>query len=311
MKHLISTEDISKERFQEIYRLSQQVKKALREDRKKFTVLRGKCVVNLFFEPSTRTRSSFEKAGKFLSADVINITASASSVKKGESLIDTLKNLDMMHPDVVVLRHPCEGAPYTVKNYINASIVNAGDGCHQHPTQALLDAVTLIEHMGSLEGKKVTIMGDISHSRVARSDAILFRKLGAEVFIYGPSPMMPRFPEALGVKKLSSFEEVAEISDVVVLLRIQLERQSAKKVFPSLREYAELFGMNRKKLEMLKARTIILHPGPFNRGVELNNDIVTSSRSLIFQQVETGLAVRMVVLSLLCGRLEKLKEEIA
>ncbi len=310
MEHLISIEDVSKEQFQEIYELSQQVKKALREDRKKFSVLRGKCVVNLFFEPSTRTRSSFEKAGKFLSADVINIAASASSVKKGESLIDTLKNLDMMHPDVIVLRHPCEGAPYTVRNYINASVVNAGDGRREHPTQALLDAITILERFGTLEGKKVTIVGDIVNSRVARSDALLFRKLGAEVFIYGPSPMMPRFPQALGVKRLTSFEEVAEVSDIVILLRIQLERQNAKKVFPSLREYAELFGMNRKRLGMLKPETVILHPGPFNRGVELNNDVVTSERSLIFNQVETGLAVRMVILSLLCGRLERLKEEL-
>jgi len=308
MKHLISAEDISKELFHEIYDLSCQVKKALREGRKKFSVLRGKCVVNLFFEPSTRTRSSFEKAGKFLSADVINITASASSVKKGESLIDTLKNLDMMHPDVVVLRHPCEGAPYTVSKFIKASIINAGDGRHQHPTQALLDAVTLFEHFKTLEGKRITIIGDIANSRVARSDAILFRKLGAEVFVFGPSTMMPRFPEAIGVEKLNSFEEVAEVSDAVILLRIQLERQDAKKVFPSLKEYAELFGMNKKRLSMLKPETVILHPGPFNRGVELNNDVVTSDRSLIFSQVETGLAVRMVVLSLLCGRKDRLKE---
>lgn len=311
MKHLISAEDISVELFKKIYSTSIQVREALRKDKKKFTVLRGKCAINLFFEPSTRTRSSFEKAGKFLSADVINITPSVSSIKKGETLIDTLKNLDMMHPNVVVLRHPCEGAPYTVKNYINASIVNAGDGCHQHPTQALLDAATLTEHLGNLEGKKVTIVGDIAHSRVARSDSTLLRKLGAKVFIYGPAPMMPRFPEALGVKKLSSFEEVAEVSDVVVLLRIQLERQSARKVFPSLREYRELFGLDRNRLKMLKPGTIILHPGPFNRGVELNNDVLTSNRSLIFQQVEMGLAIRMVILSLLCRRFKELKEEVA
>ncbi len=310
MKHLISAEDISKEQFYEIYRLSCQVKKALREGRKKFTVLRGKCVVNLFFEPSTRTRSSFEKAGKFLSADVINITASASSIKKGESLIDTVKNIDMMHPDVVVLRHPCEGAPYTVKRHVKASIVNAGDGRNQHPTQGLLDAITLLEYFGSVEGKRITIVGDVTNSRVARSDAILLRKLGAEVFVYGPSPMMPRFPEAMGVEKLSSFEEVAETSDAIILLRIQLERQNARKVFPSLREYAELFGLNMKRLESLKHHTVILHPGPFNRGVELNNDVVSSERSLIFPQVETGLAVRMVVLSMLCNRKERLEEEL-
>ncbi len=310
MRHLISVEEIGREEFDEIYELSQLVKGALRSDRKKFTVLRGKCVVNLFFEPSTRTRSSFEKAGKFLSADVINISTSVSSVQKGESLIDTVKNLDMMHPDVIVLRHPCEGAPQTVKKFVRASIVNAGDGRNQHPTQALLDAVTLREHFGSLEGLKVTILGDISNSRVARSDSILLRKLGAEVFIYGPSTMIPRYPEALGVRVLSSFEEVIEVSDVVILLRIQLERQNAKKTFPSVREYAELFGLNRNRLRMFKPETVILHPGPFNRGVELTNDVVDYKRSLIFNQVETGLAVRMVVLSLLCNRKEKLLEEI-
>jgi len=310
MRHLISAEEIGREEFDEIYELSQLVKGALRSDRKKFTVLRGKCVVNLFFEPSTRTRSSFEKAGKFLSADVINISTSVSSVQKGESLIDTVKNLDMMHPDIIVLRHPCEGAPQTVKRFVRASIVNAGDGRNQHPTQALLDAVTLREHFGSLEGLKVTILGDISNSRVARSDSILLRKLGAEVFIYGPSTMIPRYPEALGVRVLSSFEEVIEVSDVVILLRIQLERQNAKKTFPSVREYAELFGLNRNRLRMFKPETVILHPGPFNRGVELTNDVVDYKRSLIFNQVETGLAVRMVILSLLCNRKEKLLEEV-
>ncbi|SMO70026.1 aspartate carbamoyltransferase [Balnearium lithotrophicum] len=310
MKHLISADQVTKELFEEIYSISQIVKGALKSGRKKFSVLRGKCIVNLFFEPSTRTRSSFEKAGKFLSADVINISTSASSVKKGESLIDTVKNLDMMHPDVIVLRHPCEGAPETVKNFINASIVNAGDGRNQHPTQALLDAVTLKERLGSLEGKRITIVGDITNSRVARSDSILFRKLGAEVFIYGPSTMIPRYPEALGVKVLSSFDELVEVSDVVILLRIQLERQNAKRTFPSVREYSELFGLNGKKLERLKLDTLILHPGPFNRGVELTNDVVNYKNSLIFNQVETGLAVRMAVLSILCGRKEKLLEEV-
>jgi len=310
MEHLLSAEDINVETFNEIYETAQRVKRALREGRKKFSVLRGKCVVNLFFEPSTRTRSSFEKAGKFLSADVINISTSTSSVKKGESLIDTLKNLDMMHPDVIVLRHPCEGAPYTVLPFVRAAIVNAGDGRHQHPTQALLDATTLKEHFGTLEGKRITIVGDIANSRVARSDAILFRKLGAEIFAYGPSTMMPRYPKSMGVEVLNSFEEVCEVSDAVILLRIQLERQNAKKTFPSVREYAELFGLNKSRLKQLKPETVVLHPGPFNRGVELTNDVVVSNRTLIFHQVETGLAVRMVVLSLLCNRLERLKEEV-
>lgn len=310
MKHLISAEEVDRETFEEIFELSQLVKGALRKGKKKFSVLRGKCIVNLFFEPSTRTRSSFEKAGKFLSADVINISTSASSVKKGESLVDTVKNLDMMHPDVIVLRHPCEGAPHTVKNFVRASVVNAGDGRNQHPTQALLDAVTLRERLGKLQGKKITIIGDVANSRVARSDALLLKRLGAEVFIFGPPTMIPRYPEALGVRVLNSFDEVAEVSDAVILLRIQLERQNAKKTFPSVREYSELFGLNGKKLKRLKPETVILHPGPFNRGVELTNDVVNYEKSLIFNQVETGLAVRMAVLSLLCGRKEKLLEEV-
>ncbi|WP_457680993.1 aspartate carbamoyltransferase catalytic subunit [Thermovibrio sp.] len=310
MENLLSVEQIDRETFTETYRTALKVRGALREGRKKFSVLRGKCVVNLFFEPSTRTRSSFEKAGKFLSADVINISTSASSVKKGESLVDTVKNLDMMHPDVIVIRHPCEGAPHLAQKFVKAAVVNAGDGRHQHPTQALLDCATLTEHFGSLEGKRITIIGDVANSRVARSDALLLKKLGAEVFIYGPSPMMPRVPQALGVKRLSSFEEVRELSDGIILLRIQLERQNGKKVFPSMREYAELFGLNRKKLEELKPETVILHPGPFNRGVEITGEVAYSKRSLIFPQVEMGLSVRMVVLSMLCKRIEKLKEEV-
>jgi len=310
MENLLSAEQIDRELFNSIYSTALEVRKALREGRKKFSVLRGKCVVNLFFEPSTRTRSSFEKAGKFLSADVINISTSVSSVAKGESLVDTVKNIDMMHPDVIVLRHPCEGAPHLAQKFVRASVVNAGDGRHQHPTQALLDCATLTEHFGSLKEKRITIIGDIANSRVARSDAMLLRKLGAEVFIWGPSTMMPRVPQALGVKKLNSFEEVREVSDAVILLRIQLERQKAKKTFPSVREYAELFGINGKKLKELRPETVILHPGPFNRGVEITGEVAYGKRSLIFPQVEMGLAVRMVVLSILCKREEKLKEEI-
>jgi len=308
MENLVSASQISKELFYTIYKTALSLKELLRKGEKKFPVLRGKCVVNLFFEPSTRTRSSFEKAGKFLSADVINISTSQSSVKKGESLIDTVKNLDMMHPDIIVLRHPCEGAPALAQKFIKAGVINAGDGRHEHPTQALLDCSTLTEHFGSLEGKRITIIGDIANSRVARSDSILLRELGAEVYCYGPSTMMPRVIEALGMKRLNSFEEVVEISDGVILLRIQLERQAAKKVFPSIREYSELYGLNSKRLEMFKPDTVILHPGPFNRGVEITGEVAYSSRSLIFPQVEMGLAVRMVVLSLVCNRLGKLKE---
>ena len=310
MKHLISSEQISIDLFNDIYETSQVIKGFLLNGKKKFSTLRGKSVLNLFYEPSTRTRTSFEKAGKFLSADVINISTSFSSVKKGEALVDTLRTIDMMHPDVVVLRHPCEGACDFISKKVNSSIVNGGDGCHEHPTQALIDAVTIKEFKGKIEGLNVVIIGDISHSRVARSDSLLLKTLGADVFVYGPSPMMPRFPDAIGVKVLRSFEEVSEIADVVILLRIQLERQSAKKVFPSLREYAELFGFNRKRVEMLKEGAVILHPGPVNRGVEVNSDVMEWKRTLIFNQVENGLAVRMVVLSMLCGRLSRLKEEI-
>jgi len=310
MKHLISCKELTQEEALNLINTGFKIREALRKGKKKFTALRGNCVVNLFFEASTRTRTSFEKAGKFLSADVINISASASSVKKGETLIDTVKNLDMMHPDIIVLRHACEGACNTIIPYIDAGIVNAGDGCHEHPSQALLDAMTIIENKGTLKGLSIVIAGDIVHSRVARSDIFLFQKFGANLFIFGPSTMMPRYPEALGVKVLSSFEEVAEIADVLILLRIQLERLNAKKVFPSLREYSKFFGLNRKRLEMMKKDAIVMHPGPVNRGVEINNDVITSSKSVIFDQVENGLAIRMAILATLCNKREKLLEEI-
>ncbi|WP_022846717.1 MULTISPECIES: aspartate carbamoyltransferase catalytic subunit [unclassified Desulfurobacterium] len=310
MEHLLSCEELEKEDIDNLMSLAFKIRETLRKGKKKFSALRGQCVVNLFFEASTRTRTSFEKAGKFLSADVINISASTSSVKKGETLIDTVKNLDMMHPDIIVLRHPCEGAGETIKQHIKASIVNAGDGCHEHPSQALLDAMTIIDVKGSLKGLNVVIAGDIVHSRVARSDIILFKKLGANLFIFGPSTMMPRYPEALGVTVLKTFEEVAEVADVLILLRIQLERLNAKKVFPSLREYSRFFGLNRKRLGMMKKDVLVMHPGPVNRGVEINNDVITSDRTFIFNQVENGLAVRMAILTTLCSREKKLLEEI-
>ncbi len=310
MRHLLSAESISEDTFNEIYDLSLSLKGLLRSGRKKFSALRGKSVLNLFYEPSTRTRTSFEMAGKLLSADVINISTSFSSVKKGETLLDTVRTIDMMHPDAVVLRHPCEGSCDLVSSRVDAAIINGGDGCHEHPSQALIDAVTVREFRGKVEGLKVVIIGDVSHSRVARSDAILFRKLGAEVFIYGPSTMMPRFPQALGVKVLSSFDDVVDVADVVILLRIQLERQSARKVFPSLREYAELYGLNGKRVSQFGEDVLILHPGPVNRGVELNDEVMKWKGTLIFYQVENGLSVRMVLLSMVTGRIDRLKEEI-
>jgi len=310
VRHLLSAESISEDTFNEIYDLSLSLKGLLRSGRKKFSALRGKSVLNLFYEPSTRTRTSFEMAGKLLSADVINISTSFSSVKKGETLLDTVRTIDMMHPDAVVLRHPCEGSCDLVSSRVDAAIINGGDGCHEHPSQALIDAVTVREFRGKVEGLKVVIIGDVSHSRVARSDAILFRKLGAEVFIYGPSTMMPRFPQALGVKVLSSFDDVVDVADVVILLRIQLERQSARKVFPSLREYAELYGLNGKRVSQFGEDVLILHPGPVNRGVELNDEVMKWKGTLIFYQVENGLSVRMVLLSMVTGRIDRLKEEI-
>ncbi len=296
MRHLTRAEDITKDFFSRIYEDSLEYERALEKGIKKFQDLRGRCIVNLFFEPSTRTRSSFEKAGKYLSADVINISESASSVKKGETLIDTLKTLDSMYPDIIVLRHPCEGVCEVAKRHVKASIVNAGDGRHQHPTQALLDAITLLKEFGSLESANITIVGDIANSRVARSQSVLFRMLGANVFVYAPPTMLPRNCEVLGVKVLSSFEEVFEITDILVLLRIQLERQNAKKVFPSLKEYSSLFGLDGEKLKRFKKRIAILHPGPYNRGVELNWQVLEKGRQLIFTQVKTGIAVRMAVL---------------
>ena len=310
MRHLLSAESISEDTFNEIYDLSLSLKGLLRSGRKKFSALRGKSVLNLFYEPSTRTRTSFEMAGKLLSADVINISTSFSSVKKGETLLDTVRTIDMMHPNAVVLRHPCEGSCDLVSSRVDAAIINGGDGCHEHPSQALIDAVTVREFRGKVDGLKVVIIGDVSHSRVARSDAILFRKLGAEVFIYGPSTMMPRFPQALGVKVLSSFDDVVDVADVVILLRIQLERQSARKVFPSLREYAELYGLNGKRVSQFGEDVLILHPGPVNRGVELNDEVMKWKGTLIFYQVENGLSVRMVLLSMVTGRIDRLKEEI-
>jgi len=310
VRHLLSAESISEDTFNEIYDLSLSLKGLLRSGRKKFSALRGKSVLNLFYEPSTRTRTSFEMAGKLLSADVINISTSFSSVKKGETLLDTVRTIDMMHPNAVVLRHPCEGSCDLVSSRVDAAIINGGDGCHEHPSQALIDAVTVREFRGKVDGLKVVIIGDVSHSRVARSDAILFRKLGAEVFIYGPSTMMPRFPQALGVKVLSSFDDVVDVADVVILLRIQLERQSARKVFPSLREYAELYGLNGKRVSQFGEDVLILHPGPVNRGVELNDEVMKWKGTLIFYQVENGLSVRMVLLSMVTGRIDRLKEEI-
>jgi aspartate carbamoyltransferase catalytic subunit len=270
-------------------------------DIKKVPTLRGKTVINLFYEPSTRTRTSFEIAGKRLSADVINISTSSSSVSKGETLEDTGKNLQAMSPDLVVIRHSAAGAPKILADALPASIINAGDGAHQHPTQALLDAFTIREKMGRLEGLTVSIIGDISHSRVARSNIACLKKVGARVIVYGPYTMIPYFIEQLGVEVAASMESAVADADVIMMLRIQMERQSTF-LFPSIREYSTFFGLNRERLTKAKKDVMIMHPGPVNRGVEISPEVADGPYALILEQVANGVAVRMALLYLLIGR---------
>ena len=271
---------------------------------KKVPTLRGRTVINLFFEPSTRTRTSFEIAGKRLSADVINISSSSSSVTKGETLLDTARNLEAMSPDLIVIRHPSAGAPHQLARVCRAAIVNAGDGAHEHPTQALLDALTIRRRRGSFDGLRVAILGDILHSRVARSNAHLLTTLGASVTVAGPGTLAPpEFAALTGGGNLSvvrRVEEAVEGADVVMVLRIQRERQDSA-FLPSLREYAVHYGLNLKRLELAKPDAIVMHPGPMNRGIEIASDVADGARSLILDQVANGLAVRMAVLYLLGG----------
>lgn len=267
---------------------------------KKVPTLRGKTVVNLFYEASTRTRLSFEIAAKRMSADTFNISASASSVVKGETLIDTAKNIQAMKPDVVILRHSSSGAPYLLAKSIEASVINAGDGAHEHPSQGLLDMMTVLDHKGRLDGLKIAIVGDIAHSRVARSGILGFSKMGSHVSVAGPKTFLPKDVGALGVTVCDSVAEAVRDADVVMALRIQLERQNDP-LIPSLREYAKHFGVNKKLLESAKADAIVMHPGPVNRGVELSPDVADGSRSVILDQVTNGVAVRMALLYLLLG----------
>lgn len=270
---------------------------------RKAPTLRGKTVLNLFFENSTRTRTSFELAGKRLSADVINITASASSVKKGESLKDTILTLDAMHPDILIVRHSSSGAADYVAQHTRAVVINAGDGSHEHPTQALLDAFTIRRHKQSLQGLKVAICGDILHSRVARSNALLLPMLGAEVHLAGPRTLLPADLNALGCVCHERLEPALEGADVVIMLRIQMERLGGV-FFPGLREYARYFSLNRQRLALAKPDAIVMHPGPMNRGVEIADDVADGPQSVILQQVESGVAVRMAVLYA-CARPEE------
>jgi len=300
-KHLLGLDGVPKEDILHIMETAKYFREILDRPIKKVPTLRGVTVVNLFFEPSTRTRISFELAEKRLSADLVNFSASASSLSKGETLKDTARNIEAMMIDMVVMRHSYPGAPLFLTKVLNASIINAGDGCHEHPTQGLLDMYTLREAVGKLDGVKITIIGDISHSRVALSNIFGLKTMGAKVAVCGPATLIPREIEKLGVKVFHSLDEALEFSDVINVLRIQIERQQGG-AFPSLREYHNSFGITRERLSRFKKEFVIMHPGPINRGVELDSDIADSKHSLILRQVTNGVAIRMAVIYLLSGR---------
>ena len=299
--NLISIRDLSAEEIDLIFTTADNFKEVINRPIKKVPSLRDTTIANLFFESSTRTRLSFELAEKRLSADVVNFSASGSSVSKGETLVDTVRNILAMKVDMVVMRHPDAGACQFLARHVSCPIVNAGDGAHEHPTQALLDAFSIREKMGSVQGKRVAIFGDILHSRVALSNIFCLKALGAEVMLCGPATLMPRGIEELGVGVTHQVREALAWCDVANVLRIQLERQQTR-YFPSLREYTQAFGINRKLLDEIKKEIVIMHPGPINRGVELSSDVADSGRSIILQQVENGVAIRMAVLYLLATR---------
>jgi aspartate carbamoyltransferase catalytic subunit len=298
---LLSIEDLDRDDIEKILDTAMTMKEIGERDVKKVPTLRGRTIINLFFEPSTRTRTSFEIAGKRLSADVVNFSPSSSSLTKSESILDTAKTLDAMDPDAVVIRHKVSGVPKRIADELDAPVINAGDGAHEHPTQALLDMMTVLEEKGRLDGLTVTIIGDIAHSRVARSNIYGFRKMGAEVRVAGPPTMMPARVESLGVKAYSSLREALDGADVVMALRIQSERLSGA-AFPTVREYSSTFGLDRQKLRFAKDDAIVMHPGPVNRGVELSHDLADRRPSVILDQVRNGVALRMAVLYLLAGR---------
>jgi aspartate carbamoyltransferase catalytic subunit len=302
VKHLLGIKDLTQQDIQIILDTASQFKEVLQRRIKKVPSLQDVTIVNLFYENSTRTRISFELAEKRLSADTINFTASGSSVSKGETLLDTVNNILSMKVDMVVMRHSASGAPHFLSKHIPAAIINAGDGINEHPTQALLDAYSIREKLGALEGKKIAIIGDIMHSRVALSNIYLLKKMGAEIMVAGPPTLIPKYiKEAFDVRVEYDLKKALEWCDVANVLRIQLERQN-QVLFSSLREYSLAYGINRRMLDSLNKEVIIMHPGPINRGVELDSDAADSKQSIILQQVENGVAVRMAVLFLLAGR---------
>ena len=299
-KDLLGIKDLSPEEILLILDTAESLKEISTRDIKKVPALRGKTIINLFYEPSTRTRTSFEIAGKRLSADVVNISVSSSSVAKGETLKDTAKNLEAMNPDAVVIRHSSSGAPYFIAKILKCPVINAGDGAHEHPTQALLDLFTIREKKKELKGLRVSIIGDITHSRVARSNIYAMKKMGMDVTVAGPSTLIPVDIKKTGVKVFTDLSKAIDGADVIIMLRIQLERQE-RGLFPSIREYSRLFGLNVEKLKNVKGDIIIMHPGPINRGVEISADVADGPYSLILDQVTNGVAIRMAVLHLLAG----------
>jgi len=299
-RHLLGIADLSPKDIQIIFETADNFKEVINRPIKKVPSLRDVTIANVFFENSTRTRLSFELAEKRLSADVVNFTSSGSSVKKGETLLDTINNILAMKVDMVVMRHASSGAPHFLAKNISANIINAGDGTHEHPTQALLDTYSIREKHGTLEGKKVAIIGDILHSRVALSNIFAMQKLGAQVMVCGPNTLIPKYIEELGVKVELEVRKALEWCDVANVLRIQMERQQIK-YFPSLREYSLYYGITKRLLDSLDHEITIMHPGPINRGVELSSDVADSEHSIILDQVENGVAIRMAVLYLLAG----------
>lgn len=303
VKHLLGIKDLQVDDIRKIFATAANFKDVINRPIKKVPSLRDITVANLFFENSTRTRLSFELAEKRLSADIVNFSASSSSVSKGETLIDTVNNILAMKVDMVVMRHPKPGAAVFLSRHVNAKIINAGDGTHEHPTQALLDAFSIAEKLGELKGVRVVIIGDILHSRVALSNIFCLKKMGAEVMVCGPVTLIPRYIADLGVIVEHDLKKALDWCDVANVLRIQLERQDIR-YFPSLREYVMLYGINREILDRLKKDILVMHPGPINRGVELSSDAADSRQSIILQQVENGVAVRMAVLYLLAGQVD-------
>ncbi len=303
VNHLLGIKYLQSSDIQLIFDTAKQFKEVINRPIKKVPSLRDITVANLFFENSTRTRLSFELAEKRLSADVINFSAASSSVSKGETLIDTVNNILSMKVDMVVMRHPKPGAAYFLSQNVDSIIVNAGDGAHEHPTQALLDAFSIQERLGSLEGKKIAIVGDILHSRVALSNILCLQKMGAEVRVCGPSTLIPKHIESLGVKQSFNLRETLEWCDVANMLRVQHERQDLK-YFPSIREYTQQYGIDKALLDSLGQKIVIMHPGPINRGVEISTDVADSDQSIILNQVENGVAIRMAVMYLLAAKKE-------